>query len=164
MVRVIPGVEVKVVKEIVPQQLFPAGVVGMIGTANEGPIGVPVAVTSYRELTDTFGQEESGFTLHRDAKNAFLNGVFQVVATRVGGSASSPAFTTMKGRKRQDVLKLSSRYLGEDRNKINYAILKGASDNTFRLEITAGANKEEFDNLSMIKNNELNAEKIINEN
>ena len=49
MVRVIPGVEVKVVKEIVPQQLFPAGVVGMIGTANDGPVGIPTAVTSYRE-------------------------------------------------------------------------------------------------------------------
>ena len=46
MVRVIPGVEVKVVKEIVPQQLFPAGVVGMIGTANDGPVGIPTAVTS----------------------------------------------------------------------------------------------------------------------
>ena len=45
MVRVIPGVEVKVVKEIVPQQLFPAGVVGMIGTANDGPVGIPTAVT-----------------------------------------------------------------------------------------------------------------------
>ena len=48
MVRVIPGVEVKVVKEIVPQQLFPAGVVGMIGTANDGPVGIPTAVTSYQ--------------------------------------------------------------------------------------------------------------------
>ena len=46
MVRVIPGVEVKVVKEIVPQALFPAGVVGMIGTANDGPVGIPTAVTS----------------------------------------------------------------------------------------------------------------------
>ena len=36
MVRVIPGVEVNIVKEIVPQQLYPAGVVGMIGTANDG--------------------------------------------------------------------------------------------------------------------------------
>ena len=68
MVRVIPGVEVKVVKEIVPQQLFPAGVVGMIGTANDGPVGIPTAVTSYRELTEIFGQEELGFTLHQRRK------------------------------------------------------------------------------------------------
>ena len=61
MVRVIPGVEVKVVKEIVPQQLFAAGVVGMIGTSNDGPVGVPRAVTNVRELVDIFGQEGAGF-------------------------------------------------------------------------------------------------------
>jgi hypothetical protein len=164
MVRVIPGVEVKVVKEIVPQQLFPAGVVGMIGTANDGPVGIPTAVTSYRELTEIFGQEELGFTLHRDAKNAFLNGVFQVVATRVGGSASSPAFTALKGRKRVDVLKLVSKDLGEAGNKINIVVLRGASENTFRLEIASKSAKEEFDNLSMVKGSDLYAEKIITEN
>src|SRR6478735_9227169 len=164
MVRVIPGVEVNLVKEIVPQQLFPAGVVGMIGTANDGPVGVPTAVTSYRELTDIFGQEELGFTLHKDAKNAFLNGVFQVIATRVGGSASSPAFTVLKGRKRIDVLKLVSKDLGEAGNKINIVVLRGASENTFRLEISSGSTKEEFDNLSMVKGNDLYAEKIITEN
>lgn len=164
MVRVIPGVEVKVVKEIVPQQLFPAGVVGMIGTANDGPVGVPTAVTSYRELTDTFGQEEQGFTLHKEAKNAFLNGVFQVIATRVGGSASAPAFTVLKGRKRMDVLRLAAKDLGEAGNKINIAVLKGASENTFRLEISSGLAKEDFDNLSMVKGNDLYAEKIITEN
>ena len=42
---------------MIPQQLFPAGVVGMIGTANDGPVGIPTAVTSYRELTEIFGQE-----------------------------------------------------------------------------------------------------------
>lgn len=164
MVRVIPGVEVKVVKEIVPQQLFPAGVVGMIGTANDGPVGVPTAVTSYRELTDTFGQEEQGFTLHKEAKNAFLNGVFQVIATRVGGSASAPAFTVLKGRKRMDVLRLAAKDLGEAGNKINIAVLKGASENTFRLEVSSGSAKEDFDNLSMVKGNDLYAEKIITEN
>jgi len=164
LVRVIPGVEVKVVKEIVPQQLFAAGVVGMIGTSNDGPIGVPRAVTSYRELVDIFGPEEAGFTLHAEAKNAFLNGVFQVVATRVGGAASAPAFTVLKGRKRIDVIKLTSKELGEAGNRINIVILKGASDNTFRLEISSGSNKEEFDNLSMAKGADLNAEKIITEN
>ena len=91
MVRVIPGVEVNIVKEIVPQQLYPAGVVGMIGTANDGPIGTAVTVTSYREFLEYFGPEEAGFTLHKEVKKAFLNGVFQIVATRVGGNNSYPA-------------------------------------------------------------------------
>ena len=31
MTRIIPGVEVKVVKEVVPQQLAPSGVLGLVG-------------------------------------------------------------------------------------------------------------------------------------
>jgi len=32
MTRIIPGVEIEVIKDIVPQQLNPSGVVAMIGT------------------------------------------------------------------------------------------------------------------------------------
>src|SRR5580658_3149578 len=95
MARVIPGVEIKVVKEIVPQQLYPSGVVGMMGTAERGPVGKPVGVTSYRELTVMFGGESG--SLVRDAKLAFLNGVFQVFATRVEGSASTTSTINLKG-------------------------------------------------------------------
>ena len=57
--------------------MYPAGVVGMIGTANDGPIGTAVTVTSYREFLEYFGPEEAGFTLHKEVKKAFLNGVFK---------------------------------------------------------------------------------------
>lgn len=166
MVRVIPGVEVSVVKEIVPQQLYPAGVVGMIGTANDGPIGVPKTMTSYRELIEIFGPEEIGFTLHRDVKQAFLNGVFQVVATRVGGSASKPAFVVLKGmKKRMDVIKLTARELGESGNRINVAVNRGATENTVRIEISDGMHTPEaYDNLVMEKQSELYLVKIINDN
>jgi len=161
MVRVIPGVEVKVVKEIVPQQLYPAGVVGMIGTATGGPINEPKTVTSYRELTEVFGPEDAGCTLHKDAKQAFLNGVFQVVATRIGGAASTPSSTILKGYKRnQDVVKLLARNLGEDANNLKVTSMRGASEHTVRLEIAA----ETFDNLTMDPNNDLFLVKIINEN
>ena len=42
----------------------------------------------------------------------------------MGGSASSPAFTALKGRKRVDVLKLVSKDLGEAGNKINIVVFK----------------------------------------
>ena len=41
MVRILPGVEIQVVKEIVPQQLHPSGVVGLIGTAEKDPLLTP---------------------------------------------------------------------------------------------------------------------------
>ena len=42
--------------------------------------------------------------------------------------------------------------------------MKGAAENTFRLEVTSGSVKEEFDNLTMAKGADLYAEKIITEN
>ena len=59
MVRILPGVEVQVVKEIVPQQLHPSGVVGIIGTAEKGPVLTPVPVTSNREYQEKFGSDLS---------------------------------------------------------------------------------------------------------
>ena len=167
MVRVIPGVEISVVKEIVPQQLYPAGVVGMIGTANDGPIGTSVTVTSYREFLEYFGPEEAGFTHHKEVKKAFLNGVFQVIATRIGGNNSYPASAILKSNntKRKESIKLIARELGEKGNKIQVKVMRGATENTVRLEVSAkNSLPEEYENLSMLKDNELNIEKILNEN
>lgn len=69
------------------QQLYPSGVVGMVGTAEGRPILKPTGVTSYRELVSVFGGESG--SLVRDAKLAFLNGVFQVCATRIEGTGGT---------------------------------------------------------------------------
>ncbi len=166
MVRVIPGVEVNVIKEIVPQQLYPSGVVGMIGTCNDGPIGIPKTVTSYRELIEIFGPEEIGFSLHKEAKQAFLNGVFQVIATRVGGAASTPAFTVLKGyRKRSESVKLTARDIGEAGNRIEIKVMRGASENTVRLEIADALHQpESYDNINMNKEGDTYLVNIINQN
>jgi Phage tail sheath protein subtilisin-like domain/Phage tail sheath C-terminal domain len=164
--RVIPGISFEVSYEIVPQQLFPAGVVAMIGTASRGPICVPTDATSYRELVEIFGHEVQGYSLLKNAKQAFQNGVFQVVATRVGGSTATPASTVLKGSKKKiDVLKISAKEGGELGNDIKVIVLKGSSPDTVRIEITDGVNlPEAFDNLVMNKSSDLYLEKIMNEN
>lgn len=144
--RVIPGVEIKVVKEIVPQQLYPSGVVGMIGTADSGPTLKPTAVTSYREVVATFG---SAGSLVRDSKLAFMNGVFQVFATRISGSGGQMATATLKASKKRDTVKLTSKSVGEGGNDIDVTVLRGQTDNSVRLEITDGRTSETFDNLTM---------------
>jgi hypothetical protein len=55
LARVIPGVEVKVVKEIIPPPAYPSGTVALIGTAEKGPELTPVHLGSWREFADTFG-------------------------------------------------------------------------------------------------------------
>jgi hypothetical protein len=162
MARIIPGVEVNVVKEIVPQQLYPSGVVGMIGTAAQGPIGVPIAVTSYKELTEIFGSG-GNYTLIKEAKLAFYNGVFQVFAIRVAGSASIPASTTLKSARKRDSVKLTARVQGEAGNNIKVVVMKGRSENTVRLEISNGNIIEDFDDLTMDLTNDRFLIKIINE-
>ena len=160
MARVIPGVEVQVIKEIVPQQLYPSGVVRMIGTADKGPVGKPVTLTSFQELKEKFLDKTAG-SLIRDGKNAFLNGVFQVVAVRVAGAAGKPSSTTLTGgRKNRDVIKLTAK---EADSPIEIKVMKGAGENTVRIEILRGPEREEYENLDMNPANTLYLANVINQ-
>jgi len=165
--RVTPGVLVKVTHEIVPQQLFPSGVVSMIGTAQKGPICKAEMVTSYREFKEKFGEEGPGFSLPKEVKNAFLNGVFQVVAIRVGSTDISSASAIVKGqKKRNDVFKITAKDAGEGGNNIKLVIMKGKEENSLRVEIfdqNNPAKPEIYDNLSLTKENPLFVESAINE-
>ena len=95
MARVIPGVEVKVVKEIIPPPAYPSGTVALIGTAEKGPELTPVHLGSWREFADTFGAG-TDFTLTLNAKQCFQNGVFEVVATRIVGKGGDYAKASLK--------------------------------------------------------------------
>src|SRR5712691_409127 len=161
MARVIPGVEIRVVKEIVPQQLYPAGVVGMIGSSDDVPVLKPTPVTSYRELTSLFG---AGGSLQRDAKLAFMNGVSQVFATRIAGSGGQLATATLKASKKKDTVKLSSKLVGEAGNDIKAVVLRGKADNSVRLEITTERLSEAFDNLTMQSGTEFYLVDYLNRN
>ena len=162
MARVIPGVEIKVVKEIVPQQLYPSGVVGMIGTAEGGPILKPTPVTSYRELTTIFGGESG--SLVREAKQAFLNGVFQVFATRIEGTGGTIATANLQGAKKRNVVRLTSKLSGESGNEIEAVVMRGQAENSVRIELSNDKTQESFDNLTMQPGTELNFVDFLNKN
>jgi hypothetical protein len=162
MARVIPGVEIKVVKEIVPQQLYPSGVVGMIGTAEGGPVLKPTGVTSYRELVSIFGGDSG--SLVRDAKLAFLNGVFQVYATRIEGTGGTQATGNLTGARRRNVVRLTSKLSGEAGNETEVVVMRGQNENTVRVEITNDKQQESFDNLTMQPGTELFIVDFLNAN
>jgi hypothetical protein len=160
--RVIPGVEIQVIKEIVPRQLYPAGVVGMIGTADKGPVGKPIALTSYQEMKEKFLDNTPG-SLIKDGKNAFLNGVFQIVAVRVAGTAGKPSTVTLTGggKKSKDVVKLTAK---EPDAPIDIKVMKGAIDNTVRIEILRDQEKtEEYESLDMNPINPFYLVTVLNE-
>lgn len=148
MVRVIPGVEINVVKEIIPPAAYPSGVVALIGTAEKGPELSPVHLSSWREFVDTFGSNPE-FTLTQDAKGCFQNGVFEVVATRIVGRGGTGASALLKDAGKVDAVELVAKGIGEAGNNIKFSVEPGTTENTVRLLVSDGVVFEVFDDVVM---------------
>jgi hypothetical protein len=88
MARIVPGVQVTVVKDVVPQQLAPSGVLGLVGVTEKVPEGRPVQRASdWGRFVELFGIG-TGYSLP-EARQAIDNGVFQVVVSPVQGAAAA---------------------------------------------------------------------------
>lgn len=162
MVRILPGVEIEVVKEIVPQQLAPSGIVGMIGTAEKGPILEQTPVTSYREFADMFGANPA-FSLTREVKQAFQNGVFEIFVTRIEGAGGQKASLKLKAGKKKDTVIFESKIPAEAGNSVDVRVGKGTADNSVLVEIAFEKKVEVFDNLVMDPSSELYLVNVVNE-
>lgn len=167
MVLVIPGVEIKVVKEIVPQQLHPSGIVGLIGVAElpseaeilPPPPLVPTPVTSYKAFTENFGSDTTQ-SLVKEARLCFLNGVFEVFATRVEAPPSKSASVTLKDADGNNVIKLEAKTPGEAGNNIKVAVVGNRETVTIRL--INGKTVETFAKLVMDEKSDLYLVKVLN--
>src|SRR4051794_14292504 len=93
MTLIIPGVEVRVVKEVVAPQLSPSGILGLVGITEKIPSASPVQVSSWNSFVDQFGAA-SAYSLP-EAALALANGVSELVIAPVP-HASSPAAATVK--------------------------------------------------------------------
>jgi hypothetical protein len=91
MARIIPGVQVTVVKEVVPQQLAPSGVLGLIGiTENEVPANSQtVRASSWSRFVEVCGAA-SAYSLP-EARQALANGVFELVIVPLKSSTATKA-------------------------------------------------------------------------
>ncbi|MEM1546359.1 MAG: phage tail sheath subtilisin-like domain-containing protein [Candidatus Methanomethylicia archaeon] len=163
LVRILPGVEIRVVKEIVPQQLHPSGVVGLIGTAERGPVFEPTPTTSYREFIDKFGSNTE-YTLIKDARLAFLNGVFEVFAVRVEGENGKAAEATLNDSEGNPSVLLRARTPGPSGNNIEVIVRKGIIENTVIIEVSDGRVSEAFENLTMDSSSSQYLVSYINKN
>lgn len=148
MTRIIPGVEIQVIKEIVPQQLNPSGVVAMIGTTEKGASLVPVFVSSYREFADKFGSSEQ-FTVTREAKQAFQNAVFEVVVVPISGKEGTKASLILKDAKSKDTIRLTTTKSGEAGNEVKVKIERGSAADSVNVIVHDGTTVEIFENLVM---------------
>lgn len=84
MARIVPGVQVTVVKDVVPQQLAPSGVLGLVGLVERVPQGARVVrASNWSRLVEECGPG-TAYSLP-EARQALDNGVFQLVVAPVSG-------------------------------------------------------------------------------
>lgn len=148
MVRVIPGVEINVVKEMVPPAAYPSGVVALIGTADKGPELTPIHLGNWREFVENFGANPD-CTLTLDAKRCFQNGVFEVVATRILGIGGETASIIIRDAGKSDTAELKARMIGTAGNNIKISIERSKTENAVNLFVSDGVLYEVFEDLVM---------------
>src|SRR4051812_3362734 len=98
---VIPGTYITVRAEgLISAGGVATGIVGIVGTAANGPVGVPVTLSGFTDardrygLPDNFDRPEDGtkpLTLVRALEHVYKNGAASVVAVRVAGPNQSSA-------------------------------------------------------------------------
>ena len=86
--RVVPGVSVQVLREIVPPLPSPSGVLGVVGTTESIPARL-TPVSSYNRFLEVFGAA-SAFSMP-EVRQAFQNGIAEVVVSPVGGGTAGGA-------------------------------------------------------------------------
>src|SRR5262245_51525359 len=93
MARIIPGVQVTVIKEVVPPQLAPSGVLGLVGLLSPARPGVarkPVErVSSWGRFRELYGSATA--LSMPEAQQALQNGVFELVVVEVDASSATAA-------------------------------------------------------------------------
>ncbi|HSC81551.1 MAG TPA: phage tail sheath subtilisin-like domain-containing protein [Chitinolyticbacter sp.] len=90
MTLIIPGVEVKVVKEVLAPQLAPSGVLGLVGIAELDDKGTARGVAraaSWRSFVESAGPA-AAFAIP-EASPALSNGVFELVVSPVSGATAA---------------------------------------------------------------------------
>lgn len=134
MARIIPGVQVTVVKEVVPPQLAPSGVLGLIGiTENEVPAdskNKTVRASSWSRFVEVCGAA-SAYSLP-EARQALANGVFELVIVPLKSSVASKASVDLAVGKSK-TFKLEARAAGTWAN--GFRVLVSHRAEKFDLEI-----------------------------
>lgn len=88
MTLIVPGVQVTVVKEVLPQQPTPSGVLGIIGFTEKIPARIERA-SSFSRLVDVFGAA-TAYSLP-EARKALDNGVYELVVSPLAADAGDAA-------------------------------------------------------------------------
>ena len=129
---VVPGTYITVRPEgLISAGRVAAGIVGVLGTAANGPIGEPVTLSDLTDararfgLPDDFARPEDGanpLTLFRALEHIYSNGAASVVAVRVAGPSQSSATFAVQDEDALNVAVLTAKTPGTWANNIRIQI------------------------------------------
>lgn len=123
MTLILPGVEIQVVKEIVAGQLNPSGILGLLGVTENNPNGKPkkkARASSFKEFKNLFGRSID-YTVP-EGKQAFQNGVSEIVMVPISSQAMTTASLNLNGKSGDTVFKLTARAKGAWANDIKVKV------------------------------------------
>ncbi len=164
MARIITGVQVSVVKEVIPPQLAPSGVLGLIGIAEKSPDETKTKrVSSWSRFIEELGPG-SAFSMP-EARQALQNGVYELVVCPLLASKGTKASVEVPGNSKKS-FKLEARAAGSWANKLEVKITVRKTveeKDVFDLEVQLpGSNEFEVHrNLSMDTNNDRQVDKVL---
>jgi hypothetical protein len=158
---IIPGTYIEVRAEgLIGVGGISTGTIGVVGTANRGPLNEVVTLGSFAEALDTFGDYDAfpaspGTTAHltltRTLEQAFRGGASDVLAVRVANIADDATMRSMTwtvGGADGALFTLTATSPGTWANDIVAALTPGANGAPARLTLTQGARRETFEGMT----------------
>jgi hypothetical protein len=153
---ILPGTYITVRDEgLITAGRIATGYVGVVGTAERGPVDQVVILGSFAEARAAFGEADpwqdgkrGELTLIRSLELAFNNGASTVYAVRVGARAgtTAAAFAAEKAGTTTTVsLRVTAKTPGTWGNALRARITTSAADTTVKvLEVSLGTQRETF--------------------
>ncbi|RDE52175.1 MAG: phage tail sheath protein [Candidatus Accumulibacter meliphilus] len=138
MARIIPGVQVTVVKEVVPPQLAPSGVLGLIGITEKDapPNSTTMRTSSWGRFLEVCGAA-TAYSMP-EARQALANGAFELVIVPLKSSTTAKAAAVDLATEDTAKLKIEARAAGVWANgfrlKVSHRV---EADGRFDLEISS---------------------------
>lgn len=136
MPRILPGVEITVVKEIVAPAVSPSGVLGLVGITDRGRSVTPRPVGSWPAFLEVFGQASA--TTMPEARQAIMNGVFELVVVPVDVQGAKKATFRLVDEQSNDVAVLTARAVGTWANSIVVSVAenRNGAGNVQNVDVT----------------------------
>lgn len=143
---VVPDVYVQIVP---PSDNFinglPTNILGIVGTAQWGPVNAPVTVSSLADYVQKFGNVQARkYDLGTAVWGAVLNGANNMRCVRVTDGTDAAATTTLG----TNGVTVTARYTGTLGNSVSVALAAGSQASTWKATVTLpGLVPEVFDNI-----------------